>query len=275
MQTKRIGCKQKTKTCHDASSNLDQLTPSLATSYKLQIMILKSWWTWLMGLIGLIYTKYSQLRICSCPFDIIPFSFQFADPFLFASYLFCLYRDRFCFAANHFLLYWPLWATMWDKFIFISSLRIDLNSCSFYTNCYREWILNTFTYFWCCLELFIEKFIPNINNEHAQDYSCPGVTFAFCSHGEKLPRQGGLPSNPPLEVTLGQRKTYVNSYRAPDHAPRQSWPQGQWAAPGQWVVLGSCEQALSYIISKLYPNLAYAKSFTEKLCPLKQILFKV
>ena len=42
MQTKRIGCKQETKTCHDASSNLDQLTPSLATSYKLQIMILKS-----------------------------------------------------------------------------------------------------------------------------------------------------------------------------------------------------------------------------------------
>ena len=42
MQTKKIGCKQKTKTCHDASSSLDQLTPSLATSYKLQIMILKS-----------------------------------------------------------------------------------------------------------------------------------------------------------------------------------------------------------------------------------------
>ena len=40
---------------------------------------------------------------------------------------------------------------------------------------------------------FIGEFIPNINNEHAQDYSCPGATFAFCSHGEKLPRQGGLP----------------------------------------------------------------------------------
>ena len=31
------------------------------------------------------------------------------------------------------------------------------------------------------------------NNEHAQDYSSPGTTFAFCSHGEKLTRQGGLP----------------------------------------------------------------------------------
>ena len=47
---------------------------------------------------------------------------------------------------------------------------------------------------------------------------CPGATFAFCSHGEKLPRQGGLPGcwttgNPSLEVALGQRKTHVNSYR--------------------------------------------------------------
>ena len=50
-----------------------------------------------------------------------------------------------------------------------------------------------FTYFWCVLELFIGKFIPNINNEHAQDCSCPGATFTFCSHEEKLPRQGGLP----------------------------------------------------------------------------------
>ena len=79
------------------------------------------------------------------------------------------------------------------KFIVIWSLRIYLNSFSFYTNCYREWILNRLTYFWCFLEGFIEKFILNIINEHAQDYSCPGATFAFCSHGEKLPRQGGLP----------------------------------------------------------------------------------
>ena len=45
--------------------------------------------------------------------------------------------------------------------------------------------------FW---NFFIGKFILNINNEHAQDYSCPKVTFAFCSHGQKLLRQGGLPS---------------------------------------------------------------------------------
>ena len=41
-----------------------------------------------------------------------------------------------------------------------------------FTNCYREWILNTFTYFWCFLKLLIGKFIPNINNEHA-----PGATL--------------------------------------------------------------------------------------------------
>ena len=40
---------------------------------------------------------------------------------------------------------------------------------------------------------FYWEFIPNINNEHVQDYSCPGATFVFCSHEEKLPGQGGLP----------------------------------------------------------------------------------
>ena len=34
--------------------------------------------------------------------------------------------------------------------------------------------------------------MPNINNEHAQDYSCPQATFVFCSSGEKLSRQDGL-----------------------------------------------------------------------------------
>ena len=94
--------------------------------------------------------------------------------------------------------------------------------------------MNRFTYFWCFLEFVIGKFIPNINNEHAQDYSCPGATFTLCSHGEKLPRQGGLPGvivvhsarrvtrcYLPLEVALGQRKTDVNSYR------RQTVHQGK------------------------------------------------
>ena len=74
-----------------------------------------------------------------------------------------------------------------------------------------------FTNFWCFLELFIGKFIPNINNEHVQDYSYPGATFAFCSHGEKLPWQGRLPGvvtgNPPLKVASGQGEIHVNSYR--------------------------------------------------------------
>ena len=82
----------------------------------------------------------------------------------------------------------------WGKFIDIWSLWIYLNSFSFYTNCCREWILNTFTYFWCFLALFIGEIILNISNDHAQGYSCPRATFAFCSHGEKLHRQGRLPS---------------------------------------------------------------------------------
>ena len=55
--------------------------------------------------------------------------------------------------------------------------------------------------FYTCLPIsgvfwnfFIAEFILNNNNEHAQRYSCPRATFAFCSHGEKLPWQGGLPS---------------------------------------------------------------------------------
>ena len=38
---------------------------------------------------------------------------------------------------------------------------------------------------------FYWKISPTINNEHPQDYTCPGATFTFCSNGEKLPRQGG------------------------------------------------------------------------------------
>ena len=98
---------------------------------------------------------------------------------------------------------------------------ITTNLCeflSFYTDCYRKWILNTFTYFWCFLELFIGKFIPNIKNEHAQNCSCPGATFAFCSHGEKLPRQGGLPG-------VGQRVTRLSKL-----------PQGNEKL--MWIVTG-------------------------------------
>ena len=44
-----------------------------------------------------------------------------------------------------------------------------------------------------------------------------GQLFAFCSHREKLRRQGGLPGVVQrvtrLEVAPGQRKTHVNSYR--------------------------------------------------------------
>ena len=46
--------------------------------------------------------------------------------------------------------------------------------------------------------------MPNINNEHAQDYACHGATFAFCLHGEKLPRQGGLPGVAQLVTRLSK-----------------------------------------------------------------------
>ena len=81
----------------------------------------------------------------------------------------------------------------WGRLSVTWSLRIDLNSFCLDINRNREWILNTFKNSWCFLKLFIVKFIPNINDEHARDYSCPRPTFAFFSHGEKSPRQGGLP----------------------------------------------------------------------------------
>ena len=55
------------------------------------------------------------------------------------------------------------------------------------------------------------KFIPIIDNEHAQDYSCPGGTSVVCSLGEKLPRQSGLPTVVQRVVRLS--KTHVDSNR--------------------------------------------------------------
>ena len=73
-----------------------------------------------------------------------------------------------------------------------------------------------FSHFWCFLELFIGKFIPN-NNEHAQDYSCLGATLRSV-HMEKsyLGKAGYLVlynGYPPREVAPGQGEIHVNSYR--------------------------------------------------------------
>ena len=137
------------------------------------------------------------------------------------------------------------------KFIDTRSLRIYLKSFNFYTNCYREWILNAFTYFWCFLELFIGKFIPHINNEHAQDYSCSGATFAFCSGRKKLPRQGGLPvlcnGWSASRSCSGATKNSCELLQASDRTQRQCWPWGQRVARGHRVVPGSCEQALGLV----------------------------
>ena len=38
------------------------------------------------------------------------------------------------------------------------------------------------------------KLILHFDNEYAANYPCTGATLTFCSHGEKLPRQGGLRS---------------------------------------------------------------------------------
>ena len=66
---------------------------------------------------------------------------------------------------------------------------------------------NTFTHFWCFLELFIGKFIPN-TNEHAQDYSCPGATL-HSVHNEKSYLGKAwccTMGNPPLKLPRGKDK---------------------------------------------------------------------
>ena len=67
-----------------------------------------------------------------------------------------------------------------------------------------------FTYF----SGILGKFILNINNEHAQGYSFPVATFAFCSHGESyLGKAGCTTGKPPLQVAPGPGEIHVNSYR--------------------------------------------------------------
>ena len=65
-------------------------------------------------------------------------------------------------------------------------------------------------------------------------------------HMEKsyLGKAGCTTGNQPLEVAPGPGEIRANSYRRQTmQAPRQSWPRGQWVAPRQWAVPGSCEQA--------------------------------
>ena len=139
------------------------------------------------------------------------------------------------------------------------------------------WILNTFTHFWCFLEHFYWKFILNINNEHVQDYSCPGATFAFCSHGKKLPQQGGLPGVVQWVTHLsklprGNEKLMWTVTGVRPSTKAKLIPAGSVSCPGQWVVLGSCEQALNMCkklvsrlrlqnSSKLKPNVAERWNF--------------
>ena len=48
-------------------------------------------------------------------------------------------------------------------------------------------------YFWCILEVFIEKFIPNINNENVQDYSCPGELLSSVQMEKSYLGKAGYP----------------------------------------------------------------------------------
>ena len=76
-----------------------------------------------------------------------------------------------------------------------------------------------------------------------QDYSCPGATFAFCSHEEKLPQQGGLPGVVQRVTRLSKlprgNENSCEQLQASDRAPAQKplgpvhMIPGQLIAPGQ------------------------------------------
>ena len=57
------------------------------------------------------------------------------------------------------------------------------------------------------------KFILNSNDEHAQDCSCSGATFARKAPSTRQVTRCCTTGNPTLKVAPGQRETHVNSYR--------------------------------------------------------------
>ena len=72
-----------------------------------------------------------------------------------------------------------------------SLLWIDVTLFSFATNLLQR---TNFTKVWPFLALsrilFIVRFGMKFSTEHAWNNFCPRATFAFCSHGGKLTRQG-------------------------------------------------------------------------------------
>ena len=69
------------------------------------------------------------------------------------------------------------------------------------------------------------------------------VHMATSYHGKAgyLVLYNGLPAS---RSCPWARRNSCEQLQTSDHAPRQSWPLGQWVAPRQWAVPGSCEQAL-------------------------------
>ena len=76
----------------------------------------------------------------------------------------------------------------------------------FYTNCYREWILNTFIYFWCFLELFL---LGNLSwtliMSMRKTTLAPGQLLRSVHMGKRYLGKAGYPLYN-TEVAPGQRK---------------------------------------------------------------------
>ena len=91
--------------------------------------------------------------------------------------------------------------------------------------------MNKFIYFLCFPWLFIGKFILSINNEHAQDHSCPGeILLMHKSYLVGYPVLYNGPDNLPLKVVPGQQKLMCEQLQASDCTEAKLTP-GSVAVP--------------------------------------------
>ena len=97
------------------------------------------------------------------------------------------------------------WATLpRSMLLIISSFQSDHHPCNYDNLLQRiNFTIKGLTISTAFRNFHNSKFILNFNNEHAQNFSCPGTTFAFCSHGEQLFQQDGLPGS---EESIRQMK---------------------------------------------------------------------
>ena len=95
------------------------------------------------------------------------------------------------------------------------------------------------------------EIIPTLIMSMRKTTLASGATFAFCPHGEKLPRQGGLPGVVQWVTQLSKlprgNEKLMWTVTGVRPCPEAKLTRGQWVTQGQWAVQGWCEQALKVV----------------------------